>query len=79
MHNPLDELLASEEVDQCLRTRTTLIGHDFASGARWASGGLHHGSPRGAQADLGSVNARSLSDQFSTGFFFAAMMPLKDG
>ena len=79
MHNPLDELLASEEVDQCLRTGTTLIGHDFASGARWASGGLHHGSPRGAQADLGGVNAQVAQRPVSTGFFFAAMMPLKDG
>ena len=57
-----------------------LVGDDGALGLGRAGGELDDRSARSGQADLrrrpGPASARS---SVSTGFFFAAMIPLKEG
>jgi hypothetical protein len=56
-----------------------LVGDDLALAARRALLGLLDLRPRGARPTCEASTPRSASDQVSTGFFFAAMIPLNDG
>ena len=47
--------------------------------ARRTLGDRSTAAPRGGEADLGGLDPEVGQGQVSTGFFFAAMIPLNDG